>query len=44
MRRSPFRAFVHPTSVVEALVEGNGLRRTFYRKRGFWQVAVFTRA
>ena len=44
LRRTPFRAFVHPTSVVEALVEGNGLRRTFYRKSGFWQVAVFTRA
>ena len=44
LRRTPFRAFVHSTSVVEALVEGNGLRRTFYRKRGFWQVAVFTRA
>ena len=44
LRRTPFRVFIHPTAVVEALVEGNGLRRTFYRKSGFWQVAVFTRA
>lgn len=44
LRRTSFRVFVHPTAVVEALVEGNGLRRTFYRKRGAWQVAVFTRA
>ncbi len=44
LRRTPFRAFVHPTAVVEGLVEGNGLRRTFYRKSGFWQVALFTRA
>ncbi|MCH8199666.1 MAG: methyltransferase domain-containing protein [Chloroflexi bacterium] len=41
--RARGRNFVHPTSVVEALVEGNGLRRTFYRKSGSWQVAVFTR-
>ena len=38
------RVYVHPTSVVEALVEGNGLRRTYHRKSGSWQVAVFTRA
>ncbi len=44
LRRTPFRAFVHPTAVVEGLVESNGLRRTFYRKSGFWQVALFTRA
>ena len=43
LRRTSFRVFVHPTAVVEALVEGNGLRRTFYRKRGAWQVALFTR-
>ena len=44
LRRTPFRVFIHPTAVVEALVESNGLRRTFHRKSGFWQVAVFTRA
>lgn len=44
LRRTPFRAFVHPTAVVEGLVEGNGLHRTFHRKSGVWQVAVFTRA
>ena len=44
LRRTPFRFFIHPTTMVEALVEGNGLRRTFHRESGFWQVAVFTRA
>ena len=44
LKRSPFRVFLHPTAVVEALVEANGLRRTFHRKSGAWQVAVFTRA
>ena len=42
--RTQFRFFIHPTAVVEGLVESNGLRRTFHRKSGFWQVAVFTRA
>ena len=42
--RATGRVYVHPTSVVEAIVEGNGLRRTFHRKSGSMQVAVFTRA
>ena len=41
--RATGRVYVHPTAVVEGLVESNGLRRTFHRKSGFWQVAVFTR-
>ena len=41
--RAKGRLFVHPTAVVEGLVTGNGLRRTYYRKSGSWQVAVFTR-
>ncbi len=44
LRRTPFRLFIHPTAMVEAIVEGNGLRRTFHRQSGFWQVAVFTRS
>ena len=43
LRRSPFRIFVHPTSVVEALVEANGLRRQSYRKTLIWQVVVYAR-
>ena len=42
--RSTSRVFVHPTAVVEGLVTGNGLRRTYYRTSGSWQVVVFTRA
>ena len=38
------RVYVHPTSVVEGLITGNGLRRTYHREIGSWQVAVFTRA
>ena len=39
----PFRAFLHPTEAVEAVVRGNGLERYFYRKSGVWQVVVYVR-
>lgn len=44
IRRNPFRAFVHPTEAVDAMVRGNGLERRFYRKAGMWQVVVYARA
>jgi magnesium-protoporphyrin O-methyltransferase len=44
LRRSPFRIFIHPTSVIEALVEANGLQRQYYHKTRLWQVIVYTRA
>jgi magnesium-protoporphyrin O-methyltransferase len=40
---SPFRAFVHPTKSVEALLHKNGFRRNFHQRTFVWQVAVFTR-
>jgi magnesium-protoporphyrin O-methyltransferase len=43
LKRSSFRIFIHPTSVIEALVEGNGLRRHSYRKTRMWQVVVYAR-
>ena len=43
LRRNPFRAFVHPTSLVDSLVTGNGLSRRFYRKTLVWQVVVYAR-
>ena len=43
LRRNPFRAFVHPTSLVDSLVTGNGLSRCFYRKTLVWQVVVYAR-
>jgi magnesium-protoporphyrin O-methyltransferase len=41
--RNPFRAFVHPTRTVEALVHERGLTRRFHRLSGPWQVAVYAR-
>ena len=43
VRRSPFRVFIHSSAVIEGLVTGNGLRRTYYRKTSVWQVAVYSR-
>ena len=43
LRRSPFRIFIHPTSVVEGLIEANGLRRQSHRKTRMWQVMVYSR-
>lgn len=43
LRRSPYRAFVHPTQAVEALVKSQGFQRKFYRRTLIWQVVVYTR-
>jgi magnesium-protoporphyrin O-methyltransferase len=43
LQRSPYRAFVHPTQTVEALVRNIGLKRTSYRQSFVWQVVVYTR-
>jgi len=43
LRRSLFRIFIHPTSVIESLIEANGLRRQSYHKTRLWQVVVYTR-
>lgn len=44
LRRSPFRAFIHPTAAVEARVETHGLTRTYHAHWTMWQVALFTRS
>ena len=41
LRRSPFRIFIHPDSVVDAAIRGKGLQRRFYRKTLLWQVVVY---
>ncbi|HLE23049.1 MAG TPA: methyltransferase domain-containing protein [Anaerolineales bacterium] len=41
LRRSSFRIFLHPTAVVERLIAAEGLRPTYLRSHGMWQVAVF---
>jgi magnesium-protoporphyrin O-methyltransferase len=43
IKGSPFRAFVHPTTAVEALLRERGLQRHSYRRSGVWQIAVYTR-
>jgi magnesium-protoporphyrin O-methyltransferase len=42
MKGSPFRAFVHPTAAVEAVLRERGLQQHTYRRAGVWQVAVYT--
>jgi magnesium-protoporphyrin O-methyltransferase len=43
LTRNSFRAFVHPTEKVEAIVREKGFERRFYRKTAIWQVAVYAR-
>ena len=43
LRNNPFRIFVHPSQSVEALVQKNGLKKTFSYYTFIWQVAVFSR-
>ena len=42
LRRRPFRVFLHPTAAVEAVIAGHGLKKTFHRNRGLWQVVLFS--
>jgi hypothetical protein len=44
LRRHPFRAFVHPTSAVEARVDAHGFRRVFLERSILWQAVVFRAA
>jgi magnesium-protoporphyrin O-methyltransferase len=41
--RNPFRTFVHRDRAVEAVLNGNGLRRTFHKRGWIWQIAVWSR-
>jgi magnesium-protoporphyrin O-methyltransferase len=41
---NPFRAFIHPTAEVDAILESHGLKRRYHRRSGlFWQVIVYAR-
>ena len=42
-RRRRFRAYVHPTQAVDAIVRGNGFQRRFYGRTPVWQVVVYGR-
>ena len=41
--RNPYRFFVHPTKVIEAILSGKGFHRTFRKTTWFWQVMVYER-
>ena len=43
LRGNPFRAFVHATSDVDALVRSNGLEPHYYKRVKRWQVVVYRR-
>lgn len=43
LRRSPYRAFLHDTRSVEAILDRYGFKRSFYRQTFEWQVAVYAR-
>jgi magnesium-protoporphyrin O-methyltransferase len=42
-KKSPFRAFVHPTRLVDSLVRERGLVPVYTRKTFIWQVLVYER-
>jgi magnesium-protoporphyrin O-methyltransferase len=44
IRGSAYRAFVHPTAAVEAILLERGLARRYYRRSGVWQIAVYARS
>ena len=43
VRRHPFRAFVHSSAAVDAVLRDNGLERLVHHETLFWQVVVYTR-
>ena len=43
LQRNPYRAFMHPTRAVEAMITSNGFTRRFFRRTLVWQVAVYSR-
>ena len=43
IRRNPYRFFVHPTTAIDSILEGQGLRRIFRQTTRFWQVIVYER-
>ena len=43
LSRNPFRTFVHPTTAVDGVIRGNGLKPRFYRQTFIWQVVVYAR-
>ncbi len=44
LQHNSFRAYLHPTREVDAMVQANGFRPAFYRTSGVWQVVVYQRS
>ena len=44
IRRSTFRAFVHPNRAVEGILHSAGFERRFFQRGAIWQVVVYGRA
>lgn len=44
IRRSQFRAFVHPTQAVDGMIRDAGFERRFFHRGAVWQVIVYGRA
>lgn len=43
IRRSQFRAFVHPTQAVDGMIRDAGFERRFFHRGAVWQVIVYGR-
>ncbi len=43
VRRHPYRSFIHPTRLVDALVRTAGLERWTHHQGTFWQVVLYMR-
>jgi magnesium-protoporphyrin O-methyltransferase len=41
--RNPFRVFIHPSHLVEGIVQSAGMERRYYRQTPTWQVVVYSR-
>jgi len=43
LSRSPFRAYIHRTAEVEAILATQGLAKVLHRKTLIWQLVVYER-
>ena len=41
--RNPYRAYLHPTPDIEAIVFKNGFKRTSYQRQGLWQIILYSK-
>jgi 2-polyprenyl-3-methyl-5-hydroxy-6-metoxy-1,4-benzoquinol methylase len=43
LRRHPYRSFIHPTRLVDALIRGAGLEQRVLQQGAFWQISLYAR-